>query len=332
MLGQARAYADAARFFGSARAGYKDPYVAGYNQVLMLVDGGSNEEAIRVAEDLLAQGSRTGELHSLLAQAYERSGHIKEAYDALRDATRLEPANEEHYMDLASICIDHENYDLGLEIVDIGLQHRPESWLLQLQRGILWAMKAQLDRAEVAFAEARRLAPDRSAPYAALAMVWMQTGQTPKAVETLRAETARRRKDYVVPYMFAVALVRSGLDPASSDALEAVKALEASIAANGKFAPAHSELGRLLLKRGDVDRAIVELEQATTLDPEATSALYNLAQAYLKKGDRARAADLLSRVNKLNTAKRGDDPERELRQIVVRIVREGSAVPGESAP
>ena len=52
------------------------------------------------------------------------------------------------------------------------------------------------------------------------------------------------------------------------------------------FAPAHSELGRLLLKRDDVDGAITELEQATDLDPEATAALYNLAQAYRRKGDR----------------------------------------------
>jgi predicted Zn-dependent protease len=193
-------------------------------------------------------------------------------------------------------------------------------------------MKAQLGRAEQSFDAARRLAPGRSAPYAALAMVWMQTGQTPKAVETLRAETRQRQKDYVVPYMFAVALVRSGMDPASPEATEAIKALESSIAANRTFAPAHSELGRLLLKRDDLDRAITELEQATTLDPEATSALYNLAQAYRKKGDRVRATDLLTRVNKLNTAKRGDDPDRELRQIVVRIVRDGSSPVSEPTP
>jgi len=185
-------------------------------------------------------------------------------------------------------------------------------------------MKAQLHQAEEAFETARRMAPSRSAPYAALAMVWMQTGRTPKAVETLRSETRRRPRDHVVPYMFAVALIRSGVDPTSADALEAVTALRASIAANGGFAPSHSELGRLLLKRDDVEGAIVELEKATLIDPEATAALYNLAQAYRRKGDRARAAELLARVNTLNAEKRGDDPERELRQVVIRIVREGS--------
>ena len=67
-----------------------------------------------------------------------------------------------------------------------------------------------------------------------------------------------------------------------------------------------------------------KVEAATLNGADATAALYNLAQAYRRKGDRARAAELLARVNTLNAEKRGDDPERELRQVVIRIVREGS--------
>ena len=40
-----------------------------------------------------------------------------------------------------------------------------------------------------------------------------------------------------------------------------------------------SQLGRLLLRRDDVDGAIRELEKAIELDPGATAALYNLGQA-----------------------------------------------------
>jgi tetratricopeptide (TPR) repeat protein len=323
-LGRAQRYDEAARWFAALRASYRDPYAAGYNQLLMLIRGGDHQKGAVLADELLVAEPRRAELQSLAAQAFAGAGRIKDAYDALRAATVLEPTNQEHYLDLASICTEHENYDLGLEIVGIGLQKIPGSWVLQLQRGVLWAMKAQLQQAEEAFAAARRMAPDRSAPYAALAMVWMQTGRTPKAVETLRVEARRRRRDHVIPYMFAVALMRSGIDPTAPEAIEAITALRASIAANTGFAPSRSELGRLLLKRNDVDGAIAELEHATRLDSDATAALYNLAQAYRRKGDRDRAADLLARVNKLNIEKRGDDPERELRQVVIRIVRDGS--------
>jgi len=64
-----------------------------------------------------------------------------------------------------------------------------------------------------------------------------------------------------------------------------------------------------------------------TLDPASTPALYALSQAYRKKGDGARARDLLGRVSRLNEHERGDDQDGELRRAVVRIVREGTAPP-----
>jgi tetratricopeptide (TPR) repeat protein len=321
-LGRAGEQVEAARFFGAARQrGYREPYVAGFNQVLMLVEAGEHTAAAAVAEDMLAGEVKRAELYSLLSRAYYGSGRIKDAYDALRTAARLEPETEEHYVDLAMICLDLENHDLGLEIVDVGLHYRPASPLLYLQRGVLLAMKAQLSEAEKAFEQARRLAPDRPAAYAALAMIWMQTGQTDKAVEALRKET-HLRSDHIIPYTFAVALVRSGVDPASPEATEAIDALRASIRSNGEFAPARSQLGRLLLKRNELEGAIRELEKATALDPDATAALYNLAQAYIRKGDKTRAAELLERVRRMNAAERGDDPDGELKRTVVRIVKE----------
>ena len=325
-LGQAGAHAEAARFFGTARRGYKDPYAAGFNQALMLTDAGDNEAAIHVAQELIAEGRATAELYNLASRAYAGAGRIQEAYDALRQATRLEPKAPENYIDLASICLEHGNLDLGLEIVDIGLGLLPDSWTLYLQRGALLAMKGLMGEAEKEFETARRLAPDEPVPYAALGMAWIQSGQIDKAVEVLRAERPRRQ-DHVVPYIFAMALLRSGTDPAGPAGVEAVAALRASIRANPEFAPARAELGRLLLKRHEVDLAILELEKATQLDPRATPALYALFQAYSRKGNRARAQELISRVSKLNAQERGDDPDGELRRAVVRIVREGTAPP-----
>jgi tetratricopeptide (TPR) repeat protein len=325
-LGQAGAHAEAARFFGAARKGYKDPYAAGYNETLMLIEAGDHAGAIRVGEELLAEGRKPAELLNLTARAYLGAGRIQEAYDALRQATRLEPGAPENYVDLAMICVEHDNFDLGLEIVDAGLRHLPDSWVLYLQRGVLLAMKGLLSEAEKEFEAARRLAPEQAVPYAALGMVWMQSGQTEKAVEVLRAEL-KRSPDHVVPYIFAVALLRSGVDPTAPAAAEAVEALRASIRANPEFAPARASLGRLLFNRDEVDLAIRELEKAVALDPGSTPALYALSQAYRKKGDGARAQELLSRVSKLNEHERGDDQDGELRRAVVRIVREGTAPP-----
>jgi tetratricopeptide (TPR) repeat protein len=325
-LGQAGAPAEAARYFAAARKGYGDPYAAGYNQVLMLIDAGDNDGAIRSGQELIAEGTAPGELYNLLSRAYVGAGRIQEAYDALRQATRLEPKAPENYVDLAMICVEHDNFDLGLEIVDIGLGHLADSWVLHLQRGVLLAMKALPAEAEKEFEAARRLAPGQTVPFAALGMVWMESGQADKAVEVLRGEM-KRRKDHVLPYIFAMALLRSGVDPAAPAAAEAVEALRASIRAKAEFAPSRAELGRLLFKRDELDPAIHELEKAAALDPGNTQALYFLAQAYRKKGDRARAQELLARVSKVNEQERGDDTSGALRRAVVRIVKEGTTPP-----
>jgi len=213
-LGRAGAYREAARFFGSARSGYRDPHVAGYNQALMLVEAGDHDAAIAVAEDLVRQDLASADLHNLVSRAYLAAGRIQEAYDALRTATRLEPSQTQHYVDLALICVDHENYDLGVEIVDIGLRYRPDDAALHLHRGVLLVMKGLLEEAEPAFERARALLPGSPAPHVALAMAWMQTGRTDRAVDLLRRQ-ADGSRDAVIPYMLGIALVRSGVDPSA---------------------------------------------------------------------------------------------------------------------
>jgi tetratricopeptide (TPR) repeat protein len=332
LIGQAGQPAAAAVFFGRARKGYRDPYVAGYNQVLMLVRSGDAPGAIRAGEELLAEGPKPAELYNLLSEAYVATGRVKEAYDALRTATRLEPKAEEHYLDLAAICIEHDNYDLGLEIVDVGLHHRPDSFRLRLERGVLLAMKSQHAQAEKEFDAARALDPEAAAPYVALAMTWMQTGQTQKAVEVLRARQKAGAKEAAIPYILAVALLRSGADPTGSAGAEAEESLQAAVGRDPGFGAAHAELGKLLLKRGEVDAAVVHLEKALALDPRDVAPAYALAQAYFRRGDKSRADEQMAKVSRLNAREREGDPDDALRRIVVRIVKEGAAPEAESRP
>ena len=325
VLGKYGAHADAARFFGTARdKGYKDPYAAGYNQTLMLIEAGENAAAIPVAEALFAQGFKRGELYNLVSRAYAKSDRVKDAYDALREATRLEPAVAEHYIDMAMLCLEHENYDLGLEIVDIGLKHRPDSSMLSLQRGVVLAMKGSVEQAERDFSKASLAAPDDPAPYVALAMVWMQRGQTPKAVDVLRTRAKAMAGQPIILYALGIALLRSGADPDSAEGSEAMEAFRTAVRLRPAFAPAQAELGKLLLKRGDVTDAVAHLERAVALEPDNPAPAYVLAQAYRRNGQTERARDLLTRVSRLNAQERGDDPDTDLRRAMFRIVREGT--------
>jgi tetratricopeptide (TPR) repeat protein len=336
-LGEAGAHAEAARFFGSARAaglkaGDNEAYAAGFNQTLMLIEAGDADGAIRVAEEMIARGTKPAELYNLVSRAYANAGRIKEAYDALREASRLEPAVAEHYIDLAMLCLEHENYDLGLEIVDVGLKHRPDSSLLYLQRGVVLAMKGSVEQAEKEFDRASREAPD-----VALAMVWMLKGQTPKAVEVLRARTRTGKPRAELFYALGMALLRSGAAPDDEEGTEAAGAFRTATRLAPDFPQAQAELGKLLLKRSDVPGAITHLEKALALEPNESAPAYVLAQAYRRIGRIDRAQELLARVSRLNARERGDDPDghSDLKRMVVRIMRESAttrpAARGDSA-
>jgi Flp pilus assembly protein TadD len=203
-------------------------------------------------------------------------------------------------VDLASLCLQYEDYTLGKEILGVGIHYIPSSYRLYIQRGVTFVMTGALDDAEKDFVTAGNLAPDKSLPYFALGWVLVQSGQTDKAVRILREKSRLQGVDFLVPYIFGVALIHSGAEPGTPAAEEAAQAFESSIRMNPNFSHSRAEWGKLLYKRGDTDRAIVELKAATSLDPKDAGPLYVLAQAYRKQGKKAAADELLAQIAKLH--------------------------------
>lgn len=323
MLVEEKAYAEAAAQFGMASRTHNDPYVAGYNQALAYVNAGDFPAAIRIANELLNKDHETAELANVAATAYLKNGQPKEAYNALRIATRLDPKNEDSYVDLCAICLDFESFDAGLEIANIGLSHLPNSERLYLQRGVIRAMKGQFDNAEQDFATAGKLAPQDVLPEVALGLVAMQTGHVDRSVEILRRAAIRHADNYLVQYWYGKTLLQSGAAPGTKDGEEVLAALKTSVRLNPDFWHSRADLGKTLLESGDVDAAISELEKAEALNPAATSPLYLLAQAYRRKGDEARALELIARVSKMQREER----EALTDTMLKRIAREGASGP-----
>jgi tetratricopeptide (TPR) repeat protein len=131
----------------------------------------------------------------------------------------------------------------------------------------------------------------------------------------------------VLFYALGMALVRSGAAPDDAAGTEATEAFRTAVRLRPDFPQPQAELGKILLKRGDVQGAIVHLEKAMALEPEEAAPAYVLAQAYRRNGQMDRARDLLARVSTLNARERGDDPDDEMKRMVVRLVREGSTPP-----
>jgi tetratricopeptide (TPR) repeat protein len=320
ILARLEKYDDAARQFELALKERPGAYEVAFNLTLAYVRRKRYADAIRAARDYLSQGQKKAELYNLLSQAYEGNGQTIEAYDALRAATQIDPKDENNYLDLAVLCVDHANYDLGLEIVSIGVSNIPQSDRLFFQRGALLAMKGQSAQAVVDFETASKLAPNKSLPYAARGIVLLELGETSNAISLLRQRASASPDDYMVHYVLGEALNRSGPAIRSPEETEAIQSLERSVSLKPDFAASRAVLGKLLLRRSEVDRAITELERALELYPQDTSFLYQLAQAHRKKGNMERAKELFAKVDRAKSEER----DKFMNRTLIRLVREGS--------
>ena len=313
-------YEAAARHFERAGGGRADPYDVGFNLVLAYSKSGQHAKAALAGEGLREGGRATAELLNVMSEAYEAAGDTQRAYDSLREATDLEPTEESSYVDLIALCLEHENFDLGVEIADISVQRIPGSHRLQLQRGVALAMKGKFDEAETSFRRAEELAPGSALPRSALGLVLMQQDRLPDAVRVLRERRDKAPDDYLVHWFLAEALHRSGAEPGSPGETEAVESLRRSIELDPELFQSRLLLGRMLARRGELAAAQEHLEKARELEPDEVSATYQLALVHRSRGDSERARELLALVGQ----RKADERDRFARGGLLRIVREGA--------
>jgi Flp pilus assembly protein TadD len=308
-------FAEATPYFEAIRSQFPSSYDAGFNLAICYVETKQFSKAIQVLLSLQSSGRKTAELDNLLAEAYQGDYQLQPAIDALREATRLAPDDEDNYIDLVALCIDHDSLDLAMEVLDVGLHYRPESDRLIFQRGILQAMKNRFDLAEQDFQLASRLAPEKNLSYAGLGVTYMQTGNLPEAIRTLGERVAQKPDDATLRYLLGDALIRSGVNPGDPAFDEAKSTLERSVAINAAFAPARVDLAKLYLRENRTNEAVDLLEKARALDPEDKGVYSQLAVAYRRQGKADLAAATLTALAKLNESARARDSHARTRLV-----------------
>jgi len=306
-------YDRAIPYFEAVNAAYPDSYDAAFNLAVCYVLMKQFPPAIAVLNGVANRGHKTAELDNLLAEAFEGNQQVQEAIDALREATQLAPTDENNYVDLATLCTQYDAYDLGLQIIDVGLRYHPESDRLIFQRGVLEAMEDRFDLAENDFQLASRLAPDKNLTYVALGVTYMQTGHLPEAVRSLRQRVKEKPNDPILLYLLGDALIRSGATPGDAAFAEARASLEQSVKLNAQLAASQVDLAKLYLRENRLNEARDHLERAKAIDPRDKTAYSQLAMVYRRSGKPELASAMLNILNQLNEEDRREDHRQRLR-------------------
>jgi len=300
VLASVNLFPQAVPYFEAVARSYPGSFDVKYDLALCYLQAQNYPKAITLIEVLLHQGHKTSDLENLLAQAYESNHQTKEAIAALREAIKLAPGDENNYVDLVTLCVNHDAYGLGMDVLKVGLHYHPESARLIFQRGVLHAMHGESDRAEKDFELASRLAPDKNFSYVGMSLNSLQKGDLAHAIQVLHRRIREKPDDFMLQYLLGRALLQTGAVAGSSDFLTAQRALETSIRLNPNFASSHVELGKVDLEEDRVADAITNLNKAAALDPKNNSAYSHLIIAYRREGKsdmEKKAIDSLKRLN-----------------------------------
>jgi tetratricopeptide (TPR) repeat protein len=266
-----------------------------YQRAIVLDRLGRSQEALKILKDLTRAKPDAASLN-LLAHVAEENREFELALQSLRRAAKLEPTREDNYLDFSTFCADYENYPLALEAVDIGLGHVPNSYRLQVQKGVVLEKLGRLDQAEEVLRKASQLQQDNSVALLSLAIVQTHAGALQDAVSTLSAAINAFPNNYYMHYHLGSVLVQIEERDKADDEVEAKaeQAFKEAIRLKPSFADSYYQLSKLYSRKAP-KLAEQNLVACLRIDPNYAPAEYALGRLYLKTGRRAEGQTLLER-------------------------------------
>lgn len=289
---------------GLAAAGADSPRVR-YNLALAQYLSGKYKDAIDTLEPLRAHRPSSDALN-LLAQAWEKAGEPQKAIDTLREAAAVDPSDENNYLDLSNICMDHNGLHQALEVVQTGLHYKPASARLNFQLGVLRVLTGDFDAAQAAFERAASLEPASDLPGAGLQLATIQRSRLPEAIAGLRQQVREKPHSGILQCLLGMALVRDGVHSGSPEEQEAMEAFRQAIRLEPDLPYPYVELGKMYMHQSRPADAVPFLEKAAQMPATARAAAYQLAVAYRALNQPERSKQMFARFREMGEAERSN--------------------------
>ena len=294
-----------------------------YDLAVLLVSTKSNDEALRVLEPFLTPDQADPDILSLASQANEATGNTPKAVELQRQAIVLNPTDSTNYVRFAVICLAHDSFQVGIDMLNAGLKRVPDSASLYLSRGVLYAQMAQWESAESDFKKAEQLDATQSIGAYAGDLTILQKNDPDKALVRVRAQLKIHPQSPLLHLLLAQLIMNQTPESQSPAFKEAMQ--EATTAAKTKpdLVDAHNLMASMYMSLNQYDRAINECRTALRYDPANESAMYRLIISLRHSGHNDELPELVKRLSELHQ----DSLQRETDRKRFRLVVEGDAAP-----
>jgi tetratricopeptide (TPR) repeat protein len=292
---------DAIPVFAQIVARYPDFPGGRFNLGVAQVAAHRGKDAVETLQPLLESNAPDADVLDLASSAYEDTGDTPKAVDLLRRAIVLDPSKANYYVDFAMLSFNHQSFQVGVDMANVGLKVLPDAASIYMARGILYMQMAEYDKGEADFATATRIDPGQASGAVAQSMALIEQSNLDQALATVEAQLSSHPKDAFLFYLKAQILIQKGAEPGSTEFKQAVGAATRAAQIEPDFVLPRDILGSLYLKSGQPDLAIEQCRLALRGNPSDQEALYHLIQALRQsgKGSRAEMAEMVQKLAEL---------------------------------
>ena len=289
-----------------------------YQRAEALARLGRQQDALNVLTEIAAHKPNPAALNHL-AHVAQDSHQYDLAIQSLRLAARLDPKNEDNYLQFSTICSDAGKYPEALQAADLGLQNNPDSYRLLVQKAAVLDNVGRRADAEQILQVAVGLRSDNSEALLSLAIVQTNANELKPAAITLRSAIRKFPDNFYMRYWLGYVLVQTNDGGVANPAveLEAEQAFRAAIRLKPAFADSYYQLSRLYMHTNE-KMAEQSLTACLRADPNYGPAQYALAQLYLKSGRRAEGHKLYAQFKRQQATAKPNGPDSQSAELVQR--------------
>jgi tetratricopeptide (TPR) repeat protein len=295
-----------------------------YDLAVILVTTKQNEAAIKVLEPLLTADQQDPDILSLASQAYEAVGNTPKSVALLRQAIVLSPATASYYVSFAAISMEHDSFQVGIDMINAGLQRIPRESSLYLSRGLLYAQLAQFDNAESDFKIVEQLDSAQSLSSYAVDLTEVQRNNPDEALRRVRAQLKFHPGSALLHFLYAELITNQAPAIESVEFKEAMKSALVAVRLKPDLVGARDILASMYMRSGQYNLAIEQCRLALKDSPSDETAAYHLVIAlrHTKQSGSDEMKVLVKRLSEMHQ----ESLKRETDRKRYRLIEESSSV------
>ena len=288
-----------------------------YDLAVVLIATNQNDSALKVLAPLVTDDQQDPDILSLASQAYEAMGNTPKAVALLRQAIVLSPATTAYYVMFSEICLTHDSFQAGIDMINAGLQRISNEPALFISRGILYAQLAQYDKAEADFKQVEQLDSSQSISAYAGDLTEVMKNNPDQALVQLRKQLQAQPQNPMLNYLLAQLLMNQAPAADSEAFKEAMKAALLTIKLKPDHVGSRDLLAGMYMKTSQYDLAIEQCKIALKYSPTDETAMYHLIISMRHTGHSDDLKPLVDRLAVMHQESARRETERKQFRLVI---------------